>query len=256
MSGLRSLVRERPAIGTFVKLPQPEVVEILAIAGLDFLICDTEHAQIDETGARTVVQAGRAVGIPVVVRVPTFDRGQINRLLEAGAAGIQLSGTTSVAKAEELSRYTTYPPDGARGLSTAQPAARFGTIPLAEYIALSNEQVLRVGQLETKQYDDPLDDIMSALDLAFIGTMDLSVDFGVPGQVGDLAVQAKIGEIEAAARRTGTLLGIFAATVAEAEHAVASGYRYIAVASDLALLTSAARERFAVLTQTAGGAHG
>ncbi|MEU4228117.1 aldolase/citrate lyase family protein [Nonomuraea sp. NPDC026600] len=256
MPGLRSLVRERPAIGTFLKLPQPEVVEILAIAGLDFLICDTEHAQIDESGARTVIQAGRAAGIPIVVRVPTIDPGQINRLLEAGAAGIQLSSTTSADSAEKLSRFTTYPPTGARGLSTAQPAARFGTIPLAEYITLSNDQVLRVGQLESARYDDPLDDIMSSLDIAFIGTMDLSVDLGVPGQVGAPAVRTKIGEIEAAARRTDTPLGIFATTAAEAERAVATGYRYIAVASDLALLTTAAQERFTVLMEAVGGARG
>lgn len=255
-SGLRSLVLERPAIGTFVKLPQPEVVDILAISGLDFLICDTEHAQIDETGARTVIQAGRAAGIPVVVRVPTLDQGQTNRLLEAGAAGIQLSGTTSAAKADELRRLTTYPPGGQRGLSTAQPAARFGTIPLAEYIAASNEEILRIGQLESAQYDDPLEAIVAALDIAFIGTMDLSVDLGVPGQVGDPTVQAKIGDIEAAAHRTGTPLGIFAASAAEAEKAVAAGYRYIAVASDLALLTAAAQDRFAVLVDAVGGTRG
>ncbi|MFI7124707.1 HpcH/HpaI aldolase/citrate lyase family protein [Nonomuraea sp. NPDC050153] len=256
MPGLRSLIRERPAIGTFLKLPQPEVVEVLAIAGLDFLICDTEHAQIDESGARTVIQAGRAAGIPIVVRVPTIDSGQINRLLEAGAAGIQLSSTTSADRAGKLSGFTTYPPAGLRGLSTAQSSARFGTIPLADYLALSNDQVLRVGQLESARYDDPLDDIMSSLDIAFIGTMDLSVDLGVPGQVGASVVQAKIGEIEAAARRAGTPLGIFAATAAEAERAVAAGYRYIAVASDLALLTTAAEERFTVLMEAVGGARG
>lgn len=122
-TSLRALADLRPVIGTFLKLPQPEVVEILALAGLDFLICDTEHAQIDEVAARTVIQAGRAAAIPIIVRVPTLESGQINRLLEAGAAGIQLSTTNSIAKAENLSCATNYPPTGQRGLSTAQSAA-------------------------------------------------------------------------------------------------------------------------------------
>ncbi|MGW1162659.1 HpcH/HpaI aldolase family protein [Streptomyces sp. NPDC002513] len=245
---LRAVASRRPVFGTFLKLPRPEVVDILALSGLDFLICDMEHAQIDEAGARTVIQAGRAAGIPVVVRVPTLEPGQVNRLLEAGAEGIQLSGTASVAQASDLSAFTRYPPAGRRGLSTAQPAAGYGTVPVGRYLTASNERVLRVGQLETAHYDDPLEKIVAELDIAFIGTMDLSVDLGFPGQVSAPAVQEKINEIASAARRTATPLGIFAADESAARTAAASGYRYIAVASDLALLSSAATARFASLT--------
>lgn len=235
---------DRPIIGTFLKLPQPEVVDILAIAGLDFLICDTEHSQIDEGSARTVIQAGRAAGIAIVVRVATLDFGQVNRLLEAGAAGIQLSGVTSAAQSAALRASTSYPPDGDRGLSTAQPAARYGTIPLPEYLATSNSEVLRVGQLESARYDDPLEEIMSTLDIAFIGPMDLSLALGVPGQMQAPVMKAKIAEIADAARRSGTPLGMFVSGSAEAYQAIDAGFRYLAVSSDLALLTAAARQTF------------
>jgi 2-dehydro-3-deoxyglucarate aldolase/4-hydroxy-2-oxoheptanedioate aldolase len=161
-----------------------------------------------------------------------------------------------MAKARDLSRFTTYPPVGQRGLSTAQPAARFGTIPLAEYLAASNEETLRIGQLESAWYDDPVDAIVSILDIAFIGTMDLSVDLGFPGQTNAPKVQDMIAEIEAAARRTDTPLGIFASSAVEAKRAIDAGYRYIAVASDLALLTEAARDRFAPLIEAVGEIRG
>ncbi|MEV6594839.1 HpcH/HpaI aldolase family protein [Streptomyces acidicola] len=249
---LRALAARRPVFGTFLKLPRPEVVDILSLSGLDFLICDMEHAQIDEEGARTVIQAGRATGIPIVVRVPSLEPGQVNRLLEAGAEGIQLSGTTSVAQAADLSAFSRYPPVGRRGLSTAQPAAGYGTVPLPQYLADSNERVLRVGQLESAHYDDPLEKIVAELDIAFIGVMDLSVDLGLPGQLQAPAVQEKIAEIAAAANRTTTPLGIFAADEGTARHAAVTGYRYIAVASDLALLSAAARERLRPLTNRPG----
>ena len=87
---LRNKLASKPIFGTFLKLGRREVVEILALAGLDFVICDLEHAQITEHEAGTVVLAGISCGLPVIVRVPEFNAGLINHLLEAGAAGIQL----------------------------------------------------------------------------------------------------------------------------------------------------------------------
>jgi 2-keto-3-deoxy-L-rhamnonate aldolase RhmA len=245
--GLKARMAERPVIGTFLKLPRPEVVEVLALAGLDFVICDTEHGQISETDAHTVIQAGRAAGIAVTVRVPTLDRGQVNRLLEAGAAGIQLSGVTSRASAVELRELTSYPPAGSRSLSTAQPAARYGTVPLADYLDGSNAGTLRIGQLESASYADPLEDMVAALDVAFIGVLDLSVDLGRAGDTAAPEVRAVISRIEAAAGATGTRLGTFAATPQDAKAARDTGYSYIALSSDLAALTSAARQQFAGL---------
>jgi 2-keto-3-deoxy-L-rhamnonate aldolase RhmA len=253
---LRGLLELRPLIGTFLKLAQPEVVEILAIAGSDFVICDTEHAQIDEAGVRTVVQAGRAAQIPVIVRVATLDAGQVNRYLEAGAAGIQPSGVTSARQVGELSAALRYPPLGRRGLSTAQPAAQFGQIPLGEYLEASNRELLGIGQLESADYADPLDDVMANLDLAFVGTMDLSVDLGCAGRFEAPEVQRVLREIEAAAQRTATPLGIFATTTDEAQHALTAGYRYIALSSDLALLAASARRQFAPFAQQKADARG
>jgi len=236
-------------VGTFLKLPRPEVVEVLALTGLDFVICDTEHGKLGESEAYAVIQAGRTAGIAVTVRVPTLDRGQVNRLLEAGAAGIQLSGVTAVAEAARLRELSNYPPAGTRSLSTAQPSARYGTIPVTEYLSASNRDTLRIGQLETARYLDPLEDIIAALDLAFIGVMDLSVDLGCPGQTGAPEVRAQIQRIEAAAKSAGTPLGTFAANPQDARAALEAGYRYVALASDLALLTAAARGQFEGLTK-------
>ena len=87
---LRALLAERSVTGTFLKIPRFEVVDLLALAGFDFVVCDYEHAQMSVREACEVVRAGAGRGMPVMVRVPALDRGEINRLLEAGAAGANL----------------------------------------------------------------------------------------------------------------------------------------------------------------------
>lgn len=245
---LRERLRERAVIGTFLKLPRAEGVEILAGAGYDFVICDLEHAQLDERDARDVLLAGRATGVPVLVRVATADRGLINRLLEAGAAGIQLPRVTTVDDARTLRDLTRYPPEGTRSISQAQPAARFGAEPLLGYLARSNAEVLAVGQFETAGIAAPLDDVVAALDVAFIGTVDLAVDTGNPGDPSAPAVRERIRYVEEASRRTDTPLGVFAGSASAARSSIAAGYRYIVVSTDLSMLRSAAADLLASVT--------
>ena len=66
---LRQKINSRSALGTFVKLGRREVIEILALAGLDFAICDLEHSQITEAEASQMIATGKSCGLPVIVRV-------------------------------------------------------------------------------------------------------------------------------------------------------------------------------------------
>ena len=238
---LRHKLSTRAAIGTFVKLGRREVIEILALAGLDFAICDLEHSQITEQEAGNLVAAGRVCGLPVIVRVAHFDPGQINRLLEAGAAGIQLPQVQTSQQVAALSAACKYPPEGSRSISMAQPAAGYGSEPLTEYIRRSNQEVVLVGQLESRELEQPLSELVTGLDVAFIGSLDLTVDMGAPGRFDHPAVQQRMREIEQAAAAAKVHLGIYADSPARAAQAAAAGYRMIALSSDLGALAGAAK---------------
>ena len=238
---LRDKIKSRAVLGTFVKLGRREVVEILALAGLDFAICDLEHSQITEAEAGHVIAAGKSCGLPIIVRVAHFDPGQINRLLEAGAAGIQLPQVQTRDQVAAFRAACKYPPEGARSVSLAQPAAGYGAEPLAEYLARSNREVFLVGQLETRELEQPLTSLIDGLDVAFIGSLDLTVDMGVPGKLEDPAVQNRLREIERAAAEANVLTGIYADSPARAAQAAAAGYRMIALSSDLGALAASAR---------------
>jgi len=107
---LRAKLDTRAIFGTFAKLGGREVTEILANAGLDFAICDLEHSQLSEEDAGTMILAGAACGLPVIVRVADFEPGQVNRLLEAGAAGIQVPQVQTREQAVRFRRACKYPP--------------------------------------------------------------------------------------------------------------------------------------------------
>jgi 4-hydroxy-2-oxoheptanedioate aldolase len=95
---LRARIAEGRVVGTFLKLVATETID-LAAAHLDFAVVDLEHSQLDHGSAGRLVRHARALAFPAVVRVAWPERERINRLLEAGAAGIQLS---TVRRAESV----------------------------------------------------------------------------------------------------------------------------------------------------------
>lgn len=238
---LRQALTERACFGTFLKLPRPEVVDLLALAGFDFVICDMEHAQISEMEARTVIKACAAAGLPVTVRLPEPTQGLVNRLLEAGAVGIQMPRLRTAADTRGLRTMMHFPPEGTRSVGVANAWAGYGTVPVSRYLSESNERALVIGQFETREIDEPVDKMMQGLDVAFIGPMDLSVDFGFPGKFDHPEVIGRIRRIEEAAARTATFMGAFVGSVEQTAKLVAAGYRYLAVSGDVTILGNGAK---------------
>jgi 2-keto-3-deoxy-L-rhamnonate aldolase RhmA len=226
VSSLRERLHEgRRLQGTFVKLPAAEVVEIAAET-LDFVVIDLEHSQLSEGDALRLVRHAWALGFPALVRVHELDRALVNRLLEAGATGIQLSSVRSAAEVEALREACLYPPDGTRSFSLAHGPARYGATALADYLG-AVEPPLVVAQIETAATDDPLDAIVGARpDVAFVGVTDLAVEYGLD----DRRVRARVDEVAAAADAAGVVFGGFGDD---------DRYRYAIASSDLALLRKA-----------------
>lgn len=214
--------------GIFVKLPTTDVVDVVAATGFDFAVVDLEHSQLGDAEAFRLLRHGQALGFPMLARIPAVDRGLVNRLLEAGAAGIHLSTVRRAAEVRALRAACRYAPDGVRSISLTHPAGRYGALSLAEYLEEQRDAALVVAQIETAETDDPLEEIASARpDVLFVGATDLSVDVGLDAG----RLQARIDEVAAAAERAEIPLGAFAL----ADPRV----RYDAVATDVGLLRKA-----------------
>jgi 2-keto-3-deoxy-L-rhamnonate aldolase RhmA len=116
-------------LGTFVKTNSVHVVEILAQSPLDFVVVDAEHAPFDRAAVDLLVLAGRAAGIPVMVRVPDMAPATILSVLDVGAAGLLVPHVDTAAQARELVALTRCR-GGSRGFSssTRQYAAQSPSI--------------------------------------------------------------------------------------------------------------------------------
>lgn len=219
----------RPVQGVFVKLPAYQVLDLIDASDYDFVIVDREHSQLSEHQALDLLRHAETIGLPALLRLPRVDAGEINRALEAGACGIQLSSVRSVAQVRELVAATRVAPDGRRSTALTHVGAGYGARDLADYVA--GEQAdppILVAQIETEQTDDDLGAILAAgADVAFIGMTDLAVDVGHdPARLG-----ARVATVVAAVRASGTLLG--------GAGVVDPAVRYAADTNDIALFRSA-----------------
>jgi 4-hydroxy-2-oxoheptanedioate aldolase len=218
--------------GLFVKLPSTQVLEIAAGAGFDFCVLDLEHSQLGESEAIALASHASALRFPAIVRLPELDRGAVNRLLEAGASGIQLSSVRKAAQVHELRRATRYAPEGNRSISLAHAGGASGATPTEAYPSTERARTpFVIAQIETADTDDPLDEIITAgPDVVFIGTADLNADVGLDRGAFDRRVAEICDRVVAA----GVTLGSFGLTEPRVTYRVTT--------SDLALLRSAAAD--------------
>lgn len=236
---LRAAVAGGRAVGTFVKLADPDAIELAAAAGFDFAVVDLEHSTLADTDALALVRHAQVCGLPALVRVPAVDAPLVNRLLEAGAAGVQLSMLARLDQAHALAAATRFAPHGRRSVSMANRVAGFGATTVAEFLAReAADPPVLVGQIETVD-TDPVAELIAGLDVCFVGTTDLGVDLGpdAPADALPTAVAALAGHAEAAA----VAFGGWAPAVADAERLGLGSARYLVVGSDLQILAAGLR---------------
>jgi 2-keto-3-deoxy-L-rhamnonate aldolase RhmA len=192
-------------------------------------VIDLEHSMLGEGDAMRLAHHAAAMGFPALVRIPELDGGAVNRLLEAGACGIQLSTVRRAEQVRRLRAATCYSPDGDRSISLAHRGADYGGTTMGDYLAAERgSPPIVVAQVETAETDDPLDEIVAARpDVVFIGTADLKADVGLD----DDAFSRRVAEVSDAVESGGVVLG----GIALRDPRV----RYRVLSSDLALLRSA-----------------
>jgi 2-keto-3-deoxy-L-rhamnonate aldolase RhmA len=229
------------ALGTWVKLSSPESTEIMAFAGFDFVVVDLEHTTLDLTAASTHIATARALGVDPLVRVPDHGHSVIQRILDAGAAGVVVPHVDTAEQARAVVRSTCFPPRGDRGSGGTSRAGRWGLLPRADYLRYGNEDVLCVVQLESQEAIDNAPEILAVegVGAAFVGTADLSMSMGVTA--GSDAVDALVSTAIDAARSASLPIGTASATAEQARAALDRGYDYVVVSNDTSILAAGGR---------------
>ncbi|MHB1134406.1 MAG: HpcH/HpaI aldolase family protein, partial [Chloroflexota bacterium] len=199
------------AVGTFLNINHPRLVELCGYTGYDFVILDAEHGPADYEVVEGMVRAAELTGITPLVRIAQNVPQVILRFLDEGCMGAQIPMVNTKAEAELVVRACKYPPEGIRGLAGVRPA-RYGVMgSMPQYVDEANREMLVIVQVETMQAVGNLQEILSVpgIDVVFIGPTDLASSMGYKGNFNEPAVQDQlfklIREIRAAGIAPGTL---------------------------------------------------
>lgn len=243
-----------PLLGTIVTLPSPEVAELLAGAGFDWLFIDMEHGLIDVTAAHRIVQAV-AGACACVVRVPSLDATWIAKALDTGADGVIVPHVERAEQVDIIVSAGRYAPEGCRSIGVTRSNA-YGRRLAEELAGGANRRVAVIAQAEHMAAVKAIDEVAAAegLDGVFVGPFDLSASLGRPGQIGDHAVQEAIAHVRAACERRRVACGILVADAAGAEQAFAAGDCLVCVGTDTLLLGRVAGEVVKGVRRAAGNA--
>ncbi|MEZ5842461.1 MAG: aldolase/citrate lyase family protein [Hyphomicrobiaceae bacterium] len=222
------LARGEAAFGCSVMIPSPQVVEMVAHAGFDWVLIDMEHGTIGLETAELMIMAAEAAGITPIVRPRSNSAAEITAVMDRGAAGVQVPHVNTADDARRAVASVKFGP-GRRGLAAGTRPDRYGLGgAMPEFVSEANRQSLVCVQLEHKAAIDNVDAILAVpdIDVFFIGPSDLSQSMGHPGNAKAEPVAAAIAHALQRILAAGKTPGLPAA--ADSVAAVkAVGARYI-----------------------------
>jgi 4-hydroxy-2-oxoheptanedioate aldolase len=232
-------------LGTWVKIPALETIEMLAATGFDFVVLDAEHSPLALESAYRATALSQALGMHVLVRTPDRSGAHVQRLLDSGVDGLLVPQVSGVEEARRVVADMVFAPAGRRGLGSTSRAGLWGTIPNREYVRRGGEEIVRGIQLEDAAVLDHLDEIMeiSGLDAVFLGTGDLGLSTGLAPD--DPVFQGYVDRFLAAAKAhdlpCGTAVGSGPAARAAAER----GFTFVMISNDAKMFADGAKAALA-----------
>lgn len=159
----------------------PTLVEILGVAGFDWVSLDMEHSPTTYETIEHLARAARAGGTGALVRVAENDPIEIMRALDRGVDGVIIPHIRSVADMKAAIAATRYPPEGIRGTCTSTRASAWG-LTWKEYSQKAVRDTVVVAIIEDPEALDVFDDIVKVegCDVFWLGTRDLTQGMGLP----------------------------------------------------------------------------
>ncbi len=226
-------------IGIWISVPSPSVVELIAGAGPDWLMIDTEHGPADWERVEDLIRAMQGSSATPLVRVAGNDPVLIKKALDRGALGVLVPLVSTAEAARAAVSASRYPPDGIRGVAGTR-ASRYGA-ELPAYFASWNREVLVAIQIETIEALNNVELIAAipGLDVLFIGPNDLSASLNCFRQFDHPDFTRAVDRILGAAQRHRIATGYMASSAEDVVARVKQGFRFVSLASDTRLLAGA-----------------
>lgn len=238
------------AIGTFMELKDTQIVESLAVGGLDFFIVDLEHSSMSTETLKPIVQTAELRQITPLVRVKNISRADILRPLDLGVQGLVIPDVRSVEEVKEIISWGKYKPLGQRGFFTSRITDFGYSDEMQDLDALfnyQNENTLLIPQCETVESLENIEEIaaLDGVDGIFVGPFDLSISMGIPTQFDHPRFVEALQRIYDACKKNDKFIFIFGANPEAAKKLLSQGYDAVTCGMDTNLIIDSARQMLA-----------
>ena len=229
-------------IGLWSSLSSNLSVEVLAGAGFDWLLLDTEHSPNELPMVLSQLQAMTGGTAHPIVRPAWNDAVLIKRFLDAGVQTFLVPYVQNEDEARKAVAATRYPPRGVRGFAGTTRASRFGRVK--DYHTRCEEEICVLVQVETRVALGHLEAIakVEGVDGVFIGPGDLSADLGYLGKLTHPDMTAVIDDTIDRIKAAGSIPGILINDEALAKRYIEAGCLFTAVGGDVGILARGAEQ--------------
>jgi 4-hydroxy-2-oxoheptanedioate aldolase len=240
----------QPQVGTWLSTGDLMATRVMARTGFPWLTVDLEHSPIDWSQAGALFGAIADAGCVPLARVPRGDHDHIKRVLDAGAFGIVVPMVNTVEQARDAIAAAKYPPVGNRSLGGTLHALNFDATP-GDYFKRANDEVLVILQTESPEGVDNAEAIYSlpGVDAIFVGPFDLTAQMrgedGIDPSPAEL--EAMLQRVLAVGKKVKTPVGLHVQTVEAVKQRIAEGWQFIALGSELRMMSYTAQQWTAAL---------
>jgi 4-hydroxy-2-oxoheptanedioate aldolase len=246
----RTLRAGKPSFGTWLSLGDLFATRLMARMDFAWLTLDIEHCAIDWSQAAMIFACiADAGGVPLA-RVPKGNHDYIKRVLDAGAWGIVVPMVDTVEQAKIAIAAAKYPPVGNRSLGGGMHALNFDCSS-TDYFKRANDEILVVLQTESPRGVANAEEIYSlpGVDAIFIGPVDLRAQMRKSdgSEASDEAFEEMIQRVIAIGKKVGTPTGMHVMDPETALRRAEQGMQFIAIGSELRMMTERAAEITAVV---------
>ena len=223
-----------------------DIGKIMATSGYDWLFIDMEHNSMDIDIASPISVADQDAGITPIVRVPDFAHHHATRVLDCGAMGVVFPHVENADIAKKLVSYCLYPPKGHRSMTGVLPQLDFKQQPIADVASIINKNMLIVIMLESPEAIDNVNSIaaVDGVDVILIGTNDLCMEMGIPGDYSNPKVKDAYTKVIEACKKyekTPGMGGVYNEELMS--EYIKMGMKFILSGSDLSFMMQSATQR-------------
>ena len=234
------------AMGINIRMSRSsDIVRIAKTTGHDFIFIDTQHALFDLQAIGEMAHTAQAIGVCPLVRVRSVDDPDVSLLLDCGVQGIVFPDVNNAAMARKGVETCRFAPRGKRSVGGGYMQFDYRALPLDQMIGALDESTLVICMIETVEGLANVEEIaaVKGVDILHLGTNDLLVNMGIPGQFDHpKAVEAQ-NRVIAAAKANGIYSGCGGnRDVARQTAAIRNGVQFTTTQTDTAFLVSAATQ--------------